>query len=162
MSGLYPSKRPCSTYDAKKDAREQNVVLRWPTAEMSDDEIWSVRSSTSCLCNIASKMVWRTNLITVSICFLLGGSISRNELKAGTTFTHWIADHNVLWRTPITEEALLTSISYYSLLSSAPHGLGWAYIVVGMVALLSTAGRAFKVLGTGRGEVVFDGGSVGK
>jgi hypothetical protein len=31
-----------------------------------------------------------------------------------------------------------------------------------MIALLSTAGRMFKWFGTGKGEVVFDGGSVGE
>lgn len=68
----------------------------------------------------------------------------------------------MLWRYPITQEALTTSITYYSLLASAPHGLGWAYIAVGCVALLSAAGRMVKVFKTGKGEVVFDGGSVGE
>ncbi|RSH94342.1 hypothetical protein EHS25_004145 [Saitozyma podzolica] len=76
-------------------------------------------------------MVWRTTFITISTCFLLG-----------TTFTHWIADHNVLWRTPLTSEALESSIKYYSILSNSPTGLGWVYI----------AGN--------RGEIVFDGASV--
>ncbi|WVN90363.1 uncharacterized protein L203_105599 [Cryptococcus depauperatus CBS 7841] len=78
-------------------------------------------------------MVWRTTLVTMSTSFLLG-----------TTFSHWIADHNVLWKTPITKEAINQSIEYYSLLDSAPVGMGWAYIVVGSVLLLSIGGRSVK------------------
>ncbi|WWC87579.1 uncharacterized protein L201_002469 [Kwoniella dendrophila CBS 6074] len=94
-------------------------------------------------------MVWRTTLVTLSTCFLLG-----------TTFTHWIADHNVLWRSPVTPDALVTSIKYYSYLSDAPEGLGWVYIAIGIVALLSTGGRAVKGYRGQGGEVLFDGGSI--
>ncbi|OWZ26648.1 hypothetical protein C356_06885 [Cryptococcus neoformans c45] len=96
-------------------------------------------------------MVWRTMLITVSTSFLLG-----------TTFTHWIADHNVLWRSPVTTEAISHSIKYYSLLASAPNGLGWVYIAVGLVLLLSAGGRSIKGYRGSSGEVLFDGGSLGK
>nr|XP_019012358.1 uncharacterized protein I206_03205 [Kwoniella pini CBS 10737]OCF51139.1 hypothetical protein I206_03205 [Kwoniella pini CBS 10737] len=78
----------------------------------------------------------------------------------GTTFTHWIADHNVLWRSPITPEALVTSIKYYSYLSNAPHGMGWVYIAVGLVALASAGGRAVKGYKGQGGEVLFDGGAI--
>ncbi|WWC59909.1 uncharacterized protein I303_102471 [Kwoniella dejecticola CBS 10117] len=94
-------------------------------------------------------MVWRTTLVTMSTCFLLG-----------TTFTHWIADHNVLWRSPVTPDALVTSIKYYSYLSNAPNGMGWVYIAVGLVALLSASGRAVKGYRGQGGEVLFDGGSI--
>ncbi|OXB33511.1 hypothetical protein J007_06819 [Cryptococcus neoformans] len=96
-------------------------------------------------------MVWRTMLITVSTSFLLG-----------TTFTHWIADHNVLWRSPVTTEAISHSIKYYSLLASAPNGLGWVYIAVGLVLLLSAGSRSIKGYRGSSGEVLFDGGSLGK
>ncbi|KAL0242215.1 hypothetical protein I308_105844 [Cryptococcus tetragattii IND107] len=92
-------------------------------------------------------MVWRTMLITVSTSFLLG-----------TTFTHWIADHNVLWRSPVTAEAINHSIEYYSLLSSAPSGLGWVYVAVGLVLMLSAGGRSIKGYRGTSGEVLFDGG----
>ncbi|XAO26860.1 hypothetical protein I312_105701 [Cryptococcus bacillisporus CA1280] len=94
-------------------------------------------------------MVWRTMLITVSTSFLLG-----------TTFTHWIADHNVLWKSPVTTEAINRSIEYYSLLSSAPSGLGWVYIAVGLVLMLSAGGRSIKAYRGTSGEVLFDGGSL--
>ncbi|KAK6906882.1 hypothetical protein I203_100869 [Kwoniella mangroviensis CBS 8507] len=94
-------------------------------------------------------MVWRTTLVTMSTCFLLG-----------TTFTHWIADHNVLWRSPVTPDALVTSIKYYSYISNAPNGMGWFYIAVGIVALLSAGGRAVKGYQGQGGEVLFDGGSI--
>lgn len=88
-------------------------------------------------------------LVTVSTSFLLG-----------TTFTHWIADHNVLWRSPVTTEAISHSIKYYSLLASAPNGLGWVYIAVGLVLLLSAGGRSIKGYRGSSGEVLFDGGSL--
>ncbi|WRT65387.1 uncharacterized protein IL334_002330 [Kwoniella shivajii] len=91
-------------------------------------------------------MVWRTTFVTMSTCFLLG-----------TTFTHWIADHDVLWRSPVTPDALATSIKYYSFLSNAPSGLGWVYIAVGIVALLSAGGRAMKGYQGQSGEILFDG-----
>ncbi|WVO24245.1 uncharacterized protein IAS62_005609 [Cryptococcus decagattii] len=94
-------------------------------------------------------MVWRTMLITVSTSFLLG-----------TTFTHWIADHNVLWKSPVTTDAITHSIEYYSLLSSAPSGLGWFYIAVGLVLILSAGGRSIKAYRRTSGEVLFDGGSL--
>ncbi|WVR04108.1 hypothetical protein IAU60_001107 [Kwoniella sp. DSM 27419] len=94
-------------------------------------------------------MVWRTTLVTLSTCFLLG-----------TTFTHWIADHNILWRAPVTADAIGSSIRYYSLLGNAPHAMAWLYAVVGFVALLSTGGRAVKGYRGQGGEVLFDGGSI--
>ncbi|KAK8861293.1 hypothetical protein IAR55_002112 [Kwoniella newhampshirensis] len=94
-------------------------------------------------------MVWRTTFITMSTCFLLG-----------TTFTHWIADHNVLWRNPVTSDALATSVRYYSYLSSAPRGLGWVYCSIGLVAILSVCGRGIKGYKGNGGEVLFDGGSL--
>ncbi|OCF42505.1 hypothetical protein I317_03621 [Kwoniella heveanensis CBS 569] len=93
--------------------------------------------------------MWRTMLVTVSTCFLLG-----------TTFTHWIADHNVLWRSPITTDALVSSITYYSFLSDAPKGMVWVYVGVGIIALLSAGGRAVKGYKGQGGEVLFDGGSI--
>jgi hypothetical protein len=114
-------------------------------------------------------MVWRTTFITISTCFLLG------EVRlapphagkpltrcVGTTFTHWIADHNVLWRTPLTSEALESSIKYYSILSNSPSGMGWVYIAVGGVAMASATGRLIKGFRGDRGEIVFDGASVGE
>ncbi|WVQ74384.1 hypothetical protein IAR50_003985 [Cryptococcus sp. DSM 104548] len=94
-------------------------------------------------------MVWRTSFITMSTSFLLG-----------TTFTHWIVDHNVLWKTPVTEEAIHKSIAYYSLLSNSSRGLGWAYILVGIILVLSIGGRSYKGYYRKGGEVLFDGGSL--
>ncbi|WVQ83507.1 hypothetical protein IAT38_005648 [Cryptococcus sp. DSM 104549] len=94
-------------------------------------------------------MVWRTTLITMSTSFFLG-----------TTFCHWIADHNVLWKNPVTADAITDSIKYYSLLAGAPVGMGWAYTFVGLVLLLSVGGRSVKGYSRPGGEVLFDGGSI--
>ena len=68
----------------------------------------------------------------------------------------------MLWRSPLTAEAVMDSITYYSLLSAAPPGLGWVYILVGLGAIVSTGGRLVKGWRGANGEVLFDGGSVGK
>lgn len=113
-------------------------------------------------------MVWRTLWITVSTCFLLGQcrlcevTVSSVTHVAGTTFTHWVVDHNVLWTSPTTSHALERSITYYSLINSAPEGLGWTYMILGISAIWSAAGRLSKVLKGGQSEVLFDGGSVGR
>jgi hypothetical protein len=83
-------------------------------------------------------------------------------LISGTTFTHWIADHNTLWRSPLTAEALVTSIRYYSVLNAAPNGIGWAYVLMGVIALASAGGSLVKGYKGRGGEVLFDGGSVGE
>lgn len=93
--------------------------------------------------------MWRTTLVTISTCFLLG-----------TTFTHWIADHNVLWRTPLTAEAVDVSIAYYSIVSEGPSWLSGVYLSVVAVALLSSGGRLWKVWQGQQGEMLFDGASV--
>jgi hypothetical protein len=117
--------------------------------------------------NYPDNMVWRTLVITVATCFMLGTSISSMSKglvadNPGTTFTHWIVDHNVLWTSPTTVEALERSIKYYSFLADAPDGMGWAYIAVGVAAIVSAGGQLTKVLNGGQSEVLFDGGSVGR
>jgi len=67
-----------------------------------------------------------------------------------------------MWTSPITLEALERSIRYYSLLASCPDGLGWAYVAVGVTAILSAGGQLSTVLKGGDSEVLFDGGSAGK
>lgn len=107
-------------------------------------------------------MVWRTTLITLSTCFLLGESaLLKQELTAGTTFACWVADHNVLWRSPLTADAVENSLRFYSLVADAPGWLGWAYSSVTVVAVLSVGGRLFKGLREDRGEIVFDGANTG-
>lgn len=67
-----------------------------------------------------------------------------------------------MWTSPVTLEALERSIKYYSLLASCPDGLGWAYVAVGVTAILSAGGQLSTVLKGGDSEVLFDGGSAGK
>lgn len=67
-----------------------------------------------------------------------------------------------MWTNPITLEALERSIKYYSLLASCPDGLGWAYVAVGVTAILSAGGQLSTVLKGGDSEVLFDGGSAGE
>lgn len=66
-----------------------------------------------------------------------------------------------MWANPTTPKALDRAITYYSLLASAPSGMGWAYIVLGVSAVLSAATRLSKGMRGGESEVLFDGGSVG-
>ena len=105
-------------------------------------------------------------LITATTCFLLGPSLlHRNRSAAddtGTTFTHWIADHDVLWRMPLTPEAIHIAIQYYSLLSAAPRGMSTTYLAMVLLALGSAGGRLVKGWSYRSGEVLFDGGSVGE
>jgi hypothetical protein len=67
-----------------------------------------------------------------------------------------------MWTNPITLEALERSIKYYTLLASSPDGLGWAYVAVGVTAILSAGGQLSTVLKGGDSEVLFDGGSAGQ
>jgi len=67
-----------------------------------------------------------------------------------------------MWTNPVTLEALERSIKYYSLLASCPDGLGWAYVAVGVTAILSAGGQLSTVLKGGDSEVLFDGGSAGE
>ncbi len=100
-------------------------------------------------------MGWRTLSITLSTSFLLG-----------ITFTHWIADHNVLWTSPVTPAAISTSISYYTILGNADPGLYWAWCGVAGIALAAAGWRVGRGLGGVKGGEgggwLFDGGSLGK
>jgi len=83
----------------------------------------------------------------------------------GATFTHWIADHNTLWKYPVTDEAVSVAISYYTLLGSGPDSLWWIWMGVAALAMLGTGwriARGFKnVAGRGSGGgYLFDGGSL--
>lgn len=51
---------------------------------------------------------------------------------------------------------------FYSLIAGASPWLGWAYMAVGSVAMLSAGGRILKGLRQDRGEIVFDGANVGE
>lgn len=103
----------------------------------------------------------------MATCFFLGEHLlypiktEPSADESGTTFTHWVVDHNVLWANPTTPKALDRAITYYALLASAPDGMGWAYIALGVSAILSAASRLSKGMRGGESEVLFDGGSVG-
>lgn len=116
-------------------------------------------------------MVWRTTIITCTTCFLLGELGSSNpplhldpsppsRLTAGTTFTHWIADHNVLWRSPLTSEALAESIRYYALVGAGPPALAYVYVAVGVAALVASGWKLHSGWRGKGGEVLFDGASL--
>lgn len=85
-------------------------------------------------------------------------SLSASRIT-GTTFTHWIADHNVLWSSPLTPAALEQSIRYYGMLAGGTAALGWVYLGVLLVAFIAAAGKLCSDWGKG-GEVLFDGASV--
>ncbi|KAJ9112202.1 hypothetical protein QFC20_002383 [Naganishia adeliensis] len=84
-------------------------------------------------------MPWRSMFLTVATCFL-----------AGSTFVHWIADHNTVWRNPTTDEAARTAITYYEILagSSSPAARGDSamlenlWLVIGLVAIVLCGSRA--------------------
>lgn len=75
------------------------------------------------------------------------------------------ADHDVLYISPPTPLAFLTSLSYYSSFVSAPRHVFFAWCLAGLTALGSLVGRvamgAFGWGGRGgHGEWLFDGGSL--
>ncbi|KAI5455009.1 hypothetical protein NCC49_002284 [Naganishia albida] len=88
-------------------------------------------------------MPWRSMFLTVATCFL-----------AGSTFVHWIADHNTVWRNPTTDEAARTAITYYEILagssSSAARGdsavLENLWLVIGLVAIMLCGSRAVSAM----------------
>ncbi|BEI80130.1 hypothetical protein CcaverHIS002_0106590 [Cutaneotrichosporon cavernicola] len=93
--------------------------------------------------------MWRNAITTITTCFLLG-----------TTFTHWIADHNVLWRSPLTPAALEQSIRYYALVGSGAPVLGWVYLGVGLASSLAALTKLVTGWRGQSGEVLFDGASL--
>ncbi|KLT39371.1 hypothetical protein CC85DRAFT_288626 [Cutaneotrichosporon oleaginosum] len=93
--------------------------------------------------------MWRNAITTFSTCFLLG-----------TTFTHWIADHNVLWRSPLTPAALEQSIRYYALVGSGAPALGWVYLGIGLASSLAALTKLVTGWRGQSGEVLFDGASL--
>ncbi len=81
-------------------------------------------------------------------------------LMAGTTFTHWIADHNVLWNSPVTSEALAESIRYYALLGTGPQFLAYIYVGIGVAALIAAGWKLHSGWRGKGGEVLWDGASL--
>ncbi|KAL7413563.1 hypothetical protein BDY24DRAFT_58579 [Mrakia frigida] len=82
--------------------------------------------------------------------------ISATSLLLGSTFTHWIVDHNTLWRSPVTEPALLTSLSYYSSYVSAPPVVFGVWIATVGIAVGALAWKTVKGWREGTGAFLFD------
>jgi len=75
----------------------------------------------------------------------------------GALFTHWIADHLTLWKTPVTDEHLWTAASYYSILAKVPDGC--LYVLAAIAAV--GGGTMVWSLNDLRAEnIMFDGGSI--
>ncbi|CED83741.1 Shr3 amino acid permease chaperone [Phaffia rhodozyma] len=96
---------------------------------------------------------WTTCIIT-STAFLLG-----------TTSVHWIADGGTLWRSPVTNEALLAALTYYSSFVSAPPIVFYTWSSACFIAVTAITVRVLLgwkgVGGRGRsGEFLFDGASL--
>lgn len=75
------------------------------------------------------------------------------------------ADHDVLYISPPTADAFLTSLTYYSSFVSAPRHVFIAWCIAGLAALSALIGRVtMGILGWGGrgggGEWLFDGGSL--
>lgn len=75
------------------------------------------------------------------------------------------ADHDVLYISPPTPDAFLSSLTYYSSFVSAPRHVFVAWCIAGLAALGALSGRvAMGILGWGGrgggGEWLFDGGSL--
>lgn len=87
-------------------------------------------------------------------------SLRSLALTTGTTFTHWIADHNVLWRSPLTPAALEQSIRYYALIGQGSPALGWAYLGIGIASMLAALTKLISGWRGKSGEVLFDGASL--
>ena len=61
---------------------------------------------------------------------------------AGSTFHHWVADHNTLWLNPTTEEAVSRTIKYYVLLGSVRHTpLPYLWLATAGVAVVTLIWR---------------------
>lgn len=87
-------------------------------------------------------MGWQTLLVTCCTCFL-----------AGSTFHHWVVDHNTFWTNPATEEAISRALKYYTLLGSVRYTpLPYIWLAVAGVALVTMAWRAGKGLLNSQGE----------
>jgi hypothetical protein len=96
---------------------------------------------------------------------------------AGSTFVHWIADHNTVWRNPTTDEAARIALKYYQILagstSDAARGdsamLETIWLVVGSVATLLCGSRAVSAMlglreddNESNGGYLFDGACTGE
>lgn len=66
-------------------------------------------------------------------------------------------DHNTLWRSPVTEPALLTSLSYYSAYVSAPPVVFGIWIATVGTAVFFLAWKSVKGWRDGQGQFLFDG-----
>jgi len=75
----------------------------------------------------------------------------------GLLFTHWIADSLTLWKPPATDERLLMSATYYTVIAKAPIGFLYFFAFVAIsggltILLCLREGEA--------GNLMFDGGSI--
>ena len=106
----------------------------------------------------------RVSVVVFATSFLLGVSsdtpISSADLTLfdpGLLFTHWIADSLTLWKPPATNERLLMSATYYSVIAKAPIGFLYFFAFV-------TIGGGLTILWCLRegeaGNLMFDGGSI--
>ncbi|KAG7567062.1 hypothetical protein FFLO_01188 [Filobasidium floriforme] len=92
-------------------------------------------------------MGWQTHIVTCCTCFL-----------AGSTFHHWIADHNTLWTNPTTEEAVSRAVRYYTLLGSVRYTpLPYIWLAIACIAAGTMAWRSIRGLTSSKGEK-FNGG----
>ncbi|KAI0059086.1 hypothetical protein BV25DRAFT_1770898, partial [Artomyces pyxidatus] len=91
-------------------------------------------------------MALRVVVIICSTSFLLG-----------LLFTHWIADSLTLWKTPVTDEHLWVSASYYNTLTKGPQYYGW---FVGSVVVLGASTIFWSLRDGEAGNLMFDGGSI--
>jgi hypothetical protein len=66
----------------------------------------------------------------------------------------------VLWRSPLTPEALAESIQYYALVGAGPPSLAYVYISVGVAALVASGWKLHSGWRGKGGEVLFDGASL--
>jgi len=75
----------------------------------------------------------------------------------GLLFTHWIADSLTLWKPPATDERLLMSATYYSVIAKAPIGFLYffAFVAVGGGLTILWCLREGEA-----GNLMFDGGSI--
>jgi hypothetical protein len=95
----------------------------------------------------------------------------------GSTFAHWIADHNTVWINDTTDDAARTAITYYKILagSSSPEAhadstlLQNIWLCMGVVATIMCGSRAINGMKDIRNEdnesnggYLFDGACTGE
>lgn len=135
-----------------KESDDRSTVLIQAIQESQRVVQWLFRQGRPCYTFIRKpSTMWRTMILTATTCFLAGESpspyffslanASWTGLGLGTSYTHWIVDHDTLWRSPTPPHAISTSLAYYGILSGGSPRLAWFWVATCLIAIASIGGR---------------------